>query len=367
MPSAVILGGTGVVGSAIARHLAPRNWQVAVIGRDQRRMPADLTELGVRFAACDRTDITGLRSLLGLGGHDLLVDCLCFTASDAAGLLDLAGGVGSTVMISTKAVYVDDLGNNVNSVAPPRFPQPITEAQTVMAPGIGDPMIGEGYGSHKVAAERTLLDSDLPITVIRPSKIHGPGGRQPREWFFVKRCLDRRSTVVLAREGSSVDHTTAAANLAALVEVVAHNPGTRILNSANPDAPSALDISRTIAHQLDHEFEEHLLGPDADPMLGFHPWLTTYPIVLDTSAAEALGYTPAGDYTETVAAAVEWMARAASTDSDGGAIIPGIDDDWFAGLFDYDREDRHLAQQLADRRVPPWTGPLHPADDQLHE
>lgn len=338
----MILGGTGVVGSAIAERLVRQGWRVTVTGRDPQRMPEDLAALGVSFVACHRDDLTGLRSLVGLSGHDLLVDCLCFTSGDAVHLLDLASSAGSTVMISTKAVYVDDAGNNVNSPEPPRFSRPITEDQPVMAPGIGDPMVGEGYGSHKVAAEQTVLDGDSPVTVIRPSKIHGAGGTQPREWVFVKRCLDQRPAVVLAGEGRSVDHTTAAANLAALVEVVAEHPGKRVLNSADPDAPSVLDISRTIAAHLDHDFDEYLLGPDADPLLGLHPWMTTQPIILDTSAAAALGYRPAGSYADTVVKAVDWMTRLALVDANNGAVLPGFDNDWFDGMFDYDRENRHI-------------------------
>lgn len=356
MPSAVILGGTGVVGSAIADRLARQGWRVIVTGRHPRRMPEDLTALGVRFAACDRADLAGLQSLVGRGGRDLLVDCLCFTSGDAVELLALADGVGSTVMISTKAVYVDEAGNNVNSSTPPRFSQPIGEDHAVMVPGIGDPMLGEGYGSHKVAAERTVLGGDAPVTVIRPSKIHGPGGTQPREWVVVKRCLDRRSAVLLAAGGHSIDHTTAAANLAALVEVVSRHPGKRILNSADPDAPSALDISRTISAQLGHAFHEYLLGPDDDPMLGRHPWMAAHPIILDTGAATALGYRPVGSYGETVVEAVEWMVRRARFDPRTGATLPGLDEDWFDGLFDYDREDAFLSRVRNDEPTDRTTG-----------
>lgn len=345
MSSAVILGGTGAVGFAIADRLARKGWRVVVTGRNPARFSASLEALGVRFSACDRSDLGRLRALVGTGGHDLLVDCLCFTANDARELVELADGIGSTVMISTKAVYADDAGNNVNSPVPPRFPEPITEDQAVMAPGHGDPMVGEGYGSHKVAAEQTVLASGLPVTVIRPSKIHGPGGSQPREWFFVKRCLDRRPHVLLANRGRSIDHTTAAANLAALVEVAANVPGRRILNSADPDAPSVLDIARTIAAQLDHDVVEHLLDPSADPMLGAHPWMAVEPIVLDTSAATALGYVPAGTYAETVVDAVRWMTENADVDSSGRAILPGIDGAWFEGMFDYSGEDLHLSKR----------------------
>jgi hypothetical protein len=76
---------------------------------------------------------------------------------------------------------------------------------------------------------------------------------------LVKRVLDRRPAVFLAHRGAGVDPTSAATNIAPLIEVVAAAPGRRILNSADPDAPSALEISRTIARRLDHRWDEVLL------------------------------------------------------------------------------------------------------------
>lgn len=106
-------------------------------------------------------------------------------------------------------------------------------------------------------------------------------------------------------------HTTAAANLAALIETVAHRPGTRVLNSADPDAPSALEICRTIAGHLGHEWEEVLLDDTAPAGLGRTPWDSPHPIVLDTSAATALGYQAAGTYAATIAPALDWLVDAA--------------------------------------------------------
>ena len=60
---------------------------------------------------------------------------------------------------------------------------------------------------------------------------------------------------LLAHRGAGVDHPTAAANIAALVETVA-TPWARILNCADPDAPNGLEISRTIARHLDHVWDE---------------------------------------------------------------------------------------------------------------
>jgi nucleoside-diphosphate-sugar epimerase len=342
MPRALILGGTGLIGQATARRLLSSGWHVDLTGRNPAHVPADVAAAGARFVAADRGDPAQLAAALG-DGADLLVDCICYTAADAAGLLPLARAAGSTVMLSSKAVYVDRAGNHANSAAAPRFDGPVAETQPTMAPGHGDYQSRAGYGANKVAAEQVLLDSGAPVTVLRLSKVHGRGAARPREWVFVKRALDRRPAVFLARRGAGVDHTTAAANIAALIEVVAGRPGARILNSADPDAPSGLEISRTIASQLGHSWAEVLLdGADAaGGTLGAHPWDAAYPIVLDLSAALDLGYTPAGDYAATVADEVQWLVDAALADRPDASF----DAEYFAPLLDYAAEDRYLASQ----------------------
>src|SRR5207248_8590600 len=108
----------------------------------------------------------------------------------------------------------------------------------------------EGYGANKVAAEQVFLDSGRRATIIRPSKIHGPGAARAREWVFVKRVLDRRPAVFLAHRGEGADHPTAAANLAALIGTVAARPAARILHCADPAAPHGLETARTVARHL---------------------------------------------------------------------------------------------------------------------
>jgi nucleoside-diphosphate-sugar epimerase len=339
VPRALILGGTGAIGRATARRLLEGGWQVDVTGRDRRAFPPALAASGARFLAGDRRDPEHLRAAFGTGA-DLLVDCVCYTADDARLVLPYAREAGSTAMISSKAVYVDAAGNHSNSDEAPRFKGPIRETQPTMAPGGGDYETREGYGANKVAAERVLLESGASVSVLRPSKVHGAGARRAREWVFVKRVLDRRPVVFLARRGDGVDHTTAAANVAALVETVAARPGARVLNSADPDAPSTLAIARAIAGHLGHAWEEVLLDEDAPGELGLTPWDAAHPIVLDTSAAAALGYTPAGDYAATVAESVDWLVEAARG-GEGAAFLPGSDDEFFAPLLDYAAEDRH--------------------------
>jgi nucleoside-diphosphate-sugar epimerase len=246
-------------------------------------------------------------------------------------------------------VYVDADGNHNNSPERPRYDGPIRESQATMAPSDEDYQTAEGYGANKVAAEHVLLDSGAPVSVLRAAKVHGTGATRPREWVFVKRALDRRQAILLA-EPAGVAQTTAAANIAALVEVVAARPGARILNSADPDAPSVLEISRTIARQLGVEWTEVLLDGEADrdgaadKALGRTPWDAPHPIVLDMTAAASLGYVPAGDYAATVAEGVEWLVAAARS-GEGAELLPAADDEFFAPMLDYAAEDRYLARR----------------------
>jgi nucleoside-diphosphate-sugar epimerase len=376
MRRALIIGGTGLIGRAVASRLLAGDWQVDLTGRNAARMPASLTAAGARFFTVDRSDAAALLAVAG-DGADLIVDCLCYTAADAAGLASLARASSSAVMISSNAVYVDAAGHHTNSDTSPNFGGPIREDQPTMAPSASaDYQSRDGYGACKVAAEQVLLDSAAPVTVLRPGKIHGRWAARPREWVFVKRVLDRRPAVLLARRGCGVAQTVAASNIAALVEAVAEKPGRRILNSADPDAPSALEIARTIAALLGHSWEEVLLDDSADPelakpaspaesaspakpaspaesaspakptdpALGRHPWDARFPIVLDMTAALDLGYIPAGNYASTVGAAVEWLVSAAAG-REGAEALAWLSDDYFDSYLDYASEDRYLAER----------------------
>jgi nucleoside-diphosphate-sugar epimerase len=115
------------------------------------------------------------------------------------------------------------------------------------------------------------------------------------------------------------------------------------LNGADPDAPSALEVSRAIARILDREWDEVLLDGDAIGTLGKHPWDVPYPIVLDMTEAIALGYVPVGTFEETVRAEVEWLMPLVATGTNRVELPSGLDESFFESLFDYAAEDRYLA------------------------
>jgi hypothetical protein len=151
--------------------------------------------------------------------------------------------------------------------------------------------------------------------------------------MFVRRILDNRPAVFLARGGRGIDHTTAAANVASLIETVAPLTDVRILNIADPDAPSAREIARIVSEHFDYDWLEVLLDDDAPAGLGRTYWDAAPPRILDLSAALALGYTPAGTYGKTVVDEFDWLVREHAS----------LDLSDFDDAFDYAAEDAYLA------------------------
>ena len=109
-----------MIGRAIARRLLSAGWEVDLTGRNPGRMPNDVTSTGGRFLAADYHDDGQLKKAFG-DGADLLVDCVCYTAEDARRVLPFASRANSAVMVSSKAVYVDDdsLGRTPWDAVPP--------------------------------------------------------------------------------------------------------------------------------------------------------------------------------------------------------------------------------------------------------
>lgn len=339
MKTAFVLGGTGFVGRHTARHLADAGWDVTVASRGVTETPPELRDLtDVTF---DR-DNGDLRALVG-SGYDVLVDVIPYERRDAEQLLTVRDTVGSIVVISTTSVYADDEGHTMDEAtdeeASPRMPVPILETQRRAEPSDAT------YSTKKVAIEDLLLDQyDIPITVLRPCAIYGPDDTQCREWFFVKRALDRRPFVLLADEGKSVFHTTSVHNLAEMVRLAADTPVHGAFNCGDPDPPEVRRIASSIAKALGHDWEEVLLPREQsrerftrNPWAGYSDW-----IVSTDKARKDLGYEPVITYEEGITETVEW-AVGATAGRDWKTVLPKAAE-YLGEKFDYTAEDRFLAE-----------------------
>jgi nucleoside-diphosphate-sugar epimerase len=225
----------------------------------------------------------------------------------------------------------------------PEFPVPIPETQPTVEPG------DETYSTKKAKLERILLENGrVPAAIVRPCAIYGRGDRMAREWFFLKRALDRRPYVVLTDRGAGHFHTTASENLGELVRLVAAQPCTGVFNCGDPDPPTVLDLARTIGQAAGHRFAEVLLpDPAGRGEVGQTPWSAPKPLLVDMSKAEReLGYRPATTWAEALPRQVDWLIEA-TRDRDWREVLPrGAD----YLKFDYDAEDE-LVTSLAEARL----------------
>jgi nucleoside-diphosphate-sugar epimerase len=327
VPRAVLIGGTGLIGRAAARALASDGWEVVAVSRSGG-LPDGLAELGVESVVTDRADDAQLREAIGAGA-DVVYDSVAMNREHGEQLNGLAGLVGSLVVISTASVYADDEGRAFDGEGgdPPQLPVPILETQRTAEPGPAT------YSTQKAELEQTLLHGPLPSTLIRACAVYGRGAKNPRELYFVKRAVDGRRRVALSWKGESRFNTASVANLAELIRLAAAQPGDRVLNGGDPDAPSTLEICHAIGNALDYEFEPVLLPADE---FG-NPWGTPNPLVVSMEAAEReLGYRPVTTYPEAVKETCAWLVD----ELDRGR---SWEDSYIAESLDYAAEDAAIA------------------------
>ncbi len=341
-----MLGATGQIGRAAVRALREDGWDVTAASRGGGR---DRTwDADVRSVALDRDEEGALASALG-DGCDLLVDMVAYGGTHAGQLTALAGRIGSAVVVSSGAVYVDEHGRGFDTQdrpdGAPRYPVPIPETQPTVAPG------GTTYATRKVELEQGLLAAGgtLPVTLLRAGAVHGPYCRTPRELYFVKRALDGRGRRVLAYGGTSRFHPVHVSNVAELIRLAALRPGSRVLNAGDPEAPTVAGIGAAVDAVLGRETETVTVdGPPPEGHVGETPWSAPNPIVYDMTAAEQeLGYRPVTGYADSLPGTVQWLVSALR-DRGWAEAFPAMRRAYGEALFDYAAEDAWLERY--DRR-----------------
>ena len=294
---------------------------------------------GAKFVTFNRESSAELRRVLA-DGADALIDVTAYSAVEGHQLLDVQGSIGALVVLSSSSVYRGSEGRTLDEATRngfPALPVPITEAQPTVAPG------DETYSTRKIALEHLLLDkANIPVTILRPAAIHGPGSIHPREWWFVKRIQDGRPAIPLAYKGKSRFHTSGTRNIAELTRVVLDKPATRILNSAAPEALSVAEIGCAIARYMGYRGSFISVPTYSFPAeMGRSPWAVSRPFVLDNKAALALGYLPTTTYAQSVGAICDDLIGGASVD---WRVRFPILASYPYELFDYQAEDLFFAR-----------------------
>lgn len=156
-----IVGGTGLISTAIATQLLARGDRVTCFnrGRTPSRLPASPR---LEIVVGDRSDRAAFESAFADRVFDVVVDMVAFQPDDAASAVRaFSGRCGQFIHCSTVCV---------TSGPPHKIPTPESEPHH----SIG------GYGVNKGAIEDLLLAeharSGFPVTILRPSHSYGEGG-----------------------------------------------------------------------------------------------------------------------------------------------------------------------------------------------
>jgi nucleoside-diphosphate-sugar epimerase len=332
---ALILGGTGQIGTAAAPALERAGFEVTLASRSGEGVD------GRAGVSLDREDTAALRA--AANGFDVVVDTVAFTTAHAEQLLSLE--TGHLVVISTASVYADDDGRYLDVAGErgfPGYPDPVREDQPTVRED------GPGYSADKAAMERTLLAGSTPVSILRPGAIHGRAGRGPRELFFVQRALDGRKAVPVAFGGASRFSTSATVNVAELIAVCATRPGRRVLNAVDDETPTVAEIARAVFDAMGADVEVVPFDGPPDGDVGASPWTVPSPLVLSMEAAHRLGYRQVAGYADAVRDTVAWiadeLARARSAGGDWRDAFPNAVDR-AGGWFPYAAEDALLARR----------------------
>lgn len=204
----LVTGGTVFVSKFIAAYYAGQGDEVYVLNRNHHPQPA-----GTTLIEADRHN---LGDVLKPYTFDAVLDVTAYTGEDVTALLDALGAFEDYVLISSSAVYPENL------------PQPFREEQPA-----GENKYWGAYGAGKIAAETALLERVPHAYILRPPYLYGPMNNVYRE-AFVFECAQKRRKFYLPGDGSMKLQFFHVADLCRCIDgVLCRHPGRHIFNVGN--------------------------------------------------------------------------------------------------------------------------------------
>lgn len=166
---ALIIGGTGVISTAVTARALEEGWEVVLLNRgNQKEVPENVRQLHA-----DVRDRAAMEAALAGETFDVVCDYLTYTPEQARQNIELfSGKTGQFLFISSASVYQK----------PPAC-LPITESTPLCNPYWE-------YARQKIACEAAFMaayqQAGFPVTIVRPSHTYG-GGMIP--WALNSRAM----------------------------------------------------------------------------------------------------------------------------------------------------------------------------------
>jgi len=184
---ALVIGATGFIGGAIARAAVERGWRVRATRRDERRTGAlgDLSEQRrIEWQHAHLLDADALT--LAMQGCRVVFHAAAYypsTSRDVPGQLRMARTQMETVLQAFRRAGPEVLvyTSSLSTIGPPGEPGRLANESDVYRLG----SLPVGYFDVKIIMEQTALAAGLPVVVLCPTAVFGPGDVKPTSGILV--------------------------------------------------------------------------------------------------------------------------------------------------------------------------------------
>jgi len=340
LKTALLVGGTGATGVAIAAELRSRGYEVTIYHRGTHEV-AELDDLE-HIHGDPHFPETITRDLAGRSW-----DVTVATYGRIRHIADeLRERTGHLVTISGIPVVKQIPGIPMSEADPYQDTASAPAGLRKLLPRIVETerMVLGGHGNGYFSA-----------TVIRYPYVYGPHSVVPMEWHVLKRVLDGRRRWITQGDGLAISGRCAAANAAHLVGLVLGKPetaGGQLYHAADSRQYTLREWVTMVAEAAGHGFEFVdipssivPLGTPVVPMAGEYSWVSArdveagmlrHTVVSNEKARRELGYEDVVSTEQGVRRAVEyWLQNPPAVDGINGRLKPEE--------FDYAAEDTLLA------------------------
>lgn len=225
MKNILVTGGTVFVSRYVAEYYVRKGCHVYVLNRNTHPQPK-----GVTLIEGNRRK---LHDLLSDYHFDAVLDITAYTAEDVNSLLSALKSFDAYILISSSAVYPDSCI------------QPFTENTP-----IGTNAFWGDYGTHKIEAEKALLEQNPDAYILRPPYLYGPMNLIYREAFVFDCALSNRKFYLPENGGMKLQffHVN---DLCRFMDIILEKrPKQHIFNVGNKEQVSVLDWVTLCYHLL---------------------------------------------------------------------------------------------------------------------
>ena len=313
-----IIGGTGFLGTAVAKRLVAHGQDVLVIARG--REPVALPQ-EARFEAADRMDTPAVTRLLKAHGVTAVIDIFTLSLRNTQPVLDAVGAIGGRyVLVSSTDVYANYEGL-LKKGSPPIRQEPATEdspLRTMRFPyrgnarrpkGVEDGLF-EDYDKIPIE-EAARADGRFDSVILRLPMIFGPRDKQHRFAWAINNAVAGRPLAVDARAARARNSYGYIDDMAEALALAAIHPAAagRTYNAAQPQVRTARQWAETILDVMGVATEIVEVPPEAHGIMAERAEAANldYPLTLDSTRIRAeLGFAETIDERTALERTIAW-------------------------------------------------------------